>query len=47
MKNSTVINKVVNIAEDGEITVLAELFKYENGFKGATGHKFYLSQVVP
>lgn len=34
-------NKVVNIAEDGEITVLVDVFEYKDGFKGATGNKFY------
>jgi len=34
-------NKVVNIAEDGEITVLDYVFNYTDGFKGATGSKFY------
>lgn len=33
-------NKVVNIAEDGEITVLDYVFKYRDSFKGATGSKF-------
>lgn len=37
----TKYNKVVNIAEDGEITVLSETFDYSDGFKGATGNKFY------
>lgn len=34
-------NKVVNIAEDGEITVLDYVFDHGNGFKGATGTRFY------
>lgn len=33
--------KVVNIAEDGEITVLDYLFIHNPEFKGATGSKFY------
>ena len=47
MKNSTntrkeqVFNKVVNVAEDGEITVLNYIFDDGNGFKGATGYRFY------
>lgn len=40
-KNETKYNKVVNIAEDGEITVLDYTFKHSDGFKGATGSKFY------
>lgn len=34
-------NKVVNIAEDGEITVLDYVFDHKDGFKGATGSRFY------
>ena len=39
-RNSEKYFKIVNIAEDGEITVLDELFEYADGFKGATGSKF-------
>lgn len=35
------VNKVVNIAEDGEILVLDGFFKYSDNFKGATGSRFY------
>lgn len=41
MKKETKYQKVVNIAEDGEITVLATVFEYTDNFKGATGHSFY------
>lgn len=41
MRKLTTFDKVVNIAEDGEITVLNEVFEYENEFKGATGSIFY------
>lgn len=41
MRQSTTYNKVVNIAEDGEISVLADVFKYKDGFRGATGSSFY------
>jgi len=34
-------NKIVNVAEDGEITVLSYIFNHGDGFKGATGCKFY------
>lgn len=34
-------NKIVNVAEDGEITVLDYTFEYPDGIKGATGSKFY------
>jgi len=40
-RQETKYNKVVNIAEDGEITVLDGVFNYKDGFKGATGSKFY------
>lgn len=40
-KEQTSYNKVVNIAEDGEITVLDYTFKHSPDFKGATGSKFY------
>ena len=40
-REEIVYNKVVNIAEDGEITVLDGVFKYSDGFKGATGTRFY------
>mgnify|MGYP003428461610 FL=1 len=37
----TKYNKIVNFDEDTkEITVLGGIFKYEDGFKGATGSKF-------
>lgn len=41
MRQQTDYNKVVNIAEDGEITVLDYTFDHGDGFKGATGSKFY------
>lgn len=41
MRTSTIYQKVVNIAEDGEITVLDEIFEYSDSFKGATGNSFY------
>jgi len=41
MRQEITYNKVVNIAEDGEITVLQYVFNYSDGFKGATGNKFY------
>lgn len=34
-------NKVVNIAEDGEITVLEYVFSHDESFKGAVGSRFY------
>lgn len=40
-RKETKYNKVVNIAEDGEITVLDGVFNYKDGFKGAIGSKFY------
>jgi len=40
-RKSKRISKVVNISEDGEITVLNELFYCTDGFCGATGSKFY------
>lgn len=40
-KQETKYNKIVNFDEDTkEITVLDGIFKYEGGFKGATGSKF-------
>lgn len=33
--------KVVNVSEDGQITVLDSVFRYNDGFKGAVGSKFY------
>jgi len=40
-KQETKYNKIVNFDEDTkEITVLDGIFKYEDGFKGATGSKF-------
>mgnify|MGYP001556407101 FL=1 len=40
-KQETKYNKIVNFDEDTkEITVLGGIFKYEDGFKGATGSKF-------
>jgi hypothetical protein len=45
MKNSekkeTLYNKVVNISEDGEITLLEYTFNHSDGFKGAVGSIFY------
>lgn len=41
MRESKTFKKVVNIAEDGEITVLNDVFKYTDGMQGATGSKFY------
>lgn len=40
-RNVQEINKVVNVDEDGEITVLQEIFNYDDGCKGATGSRFY------
>lgn len=40
-RQETIYNKIVNIAEDGEITILESIFEYTDGFKGATGSKFY------
>lgn len=40
-RHQTTYNKVVNVAEDGEITVLNYVFQHENGFKGATGSTYY------
>jgi len=40
-ENRVSYGKVVNIAEDGEITVFDGTFNYPDGFKGATGSKFY------
>ena len=40
-KQETKYNKIVNFDEDTkEIIVLGGIFKYEDGFKGATGSKF-------
>ena len=40
-KQETKYNKIVNFVEDTkEIIVLDGIFKYEGGFKGATGSKF-------
>ena len=40
-RQETKYNKIVNFDEDTkEITVLDGIFKYEDGFKGATGSKF-------
>lgn len=43
MKNSArvIYNKIVNVAEDGEISVLDTTFMYKDGFRGATGSVFY------
>lgn len=41
MRTSTKYNKIVDISEDGEITVLNDVFSYDNNHKGATGSKFY------
>ena len=41
MKEQTDYNKVVNIADDGEITLLDYTFDHGDGFKGATGTMFY------
>lgn len=41
MKTQTDYNKIVNFdKETNEITVLDYIFKYNDGFKGATGTKF-------
>lgn len=41
MRQSKQYNKVVDYnKETGEITVLSEIFNYENNFKGATGSVF-------
>jgi hypothetical protein len=40
MKTETKYNKVVNISEDGEITLLSYVFECKD-FKGATGDRFY------
>ena len=40
-RQETKYNKIVNFDEDTkEITVLDDIFKYKDGFKGATGSKF-------
>ena len=40
-RQETKYNKIVNFDEDTkQITVLDGIFKYEDGFKGATGSKF-------
>ena len=40
-RQETKYNKIVNFDEDTkEIIVLDDIFKYEDGFKGATGSKF-------
>lgn len=41
MRQETKYNKVVNISEDGEISVLDYTFDHGDGFKGATGSRFY------
>lgn len=47
MRKETTYNKVVNVADDGEITVLADTFEYSSEteniitMRGATGNKFY------
>lgn len=41
MKKETKYNKVVNIAEDGEISVLNYTFEHSKDFRGATGNRFY------
>lgn len=43
MKNSARVtyNKIVNVSEDGEISVLGTTFMYKDGFKGVTGNTFY------
>lgn len=40
-RQQTDFKKVVNISEAGEITVLDYVFDHGDGFKGATGSKFY------
>lgn len=40
MKSETTYNKIVNIADDGEITVLHYVFTHPN-FCGAVGGRFY------
>jgi hypothetical protein len=40
-RNEIKYNKVVNVAEDGEITVLDYVFTHSDSFKGAVGSKFY------
>ena len=43
-RKETTFNKVVNVAEDGEITVLDYIFYdtlHGKPFNGATGSKFY------
>lgn len=41
MRTKIDYNKIVNVAEDGEITVLDYVFDHGNNFRGATGTKFY------
>lgn len=41
MRQETKYNKIVNIAEDGEITVLDYTFIHSDSFKGAVGNTFY------
>jgi len=41
MKKETKYNKIVNIEEDNEITILDYVFKYNDNLKGATGSKYY------
>jgi len=38
-------NKVVNVSEDGEITVLDYVFDHKDGFKGATGSNFHAVSI--
>jgi hypothetical protein len=40
-RKETHYNKIVNVSDDGEITVLDYIFDHADGFKGATGTHFY------
>lgn len=39
MRKETVYNKIVNIAEDGEITILSEIFEYTETLEFSNGEK--------
>lgn len=41
MKTQIDFNKIVDVAEDGEIKVLEYVFTYGDEMRGATGHSFY------
>ena len=41
MKHQKTFNKIVDIAEDNQITVLDYVFDHGDGFKGATGSNYY------